>query len=389
VRVSLPAIFSNIQENLQRLAEELHTTNVSIASGRKYQSISDNPLDVGEIMGLTTEVGQVSQWQRNLETGRNWLAATEAALSRINELVSVTMALANQMATGTYNAAQRAAAAQQVQGYMEEIMQLGNTRFDGQYILGGYQVDTPPFVRGDWEIQSPVLDLQPGSTGQVMVGGAYTGESSRTYLVEIVSSGPTGVATFRVSEDGGQTWGPENLTGTGAAIGNDGVVADFSGDWLAGDRLSISVYQPIVYQGDEHRLELSVGSQSRLQVSQVGSEAVGGAGGAHDLFQILARLKSALEANDPERAGGSLEELRAYQSHLTGILAGLGAALNRVTIKTEVFETLKVELLAQISRKGDTDLVDAVNTLKSKETAYQAALLASTRVMNLSLLDYL
>jgi flagellin-like hook-associated protein FlgL len=389
VRVSMPTIFSSIQGNLQRLAEELQSTNISIASGRKYQSISENPLDVGEIMGLSAETSQISQFQRNLGTGRNWLAATEATLSNINDIVSGGMALANQMATGTYNAAQRAAAAQQVQGYIEAIMQLGNTRFDGQYILSGYKVDTQPFVVSDWQIQAPIMNLKPGSTGSVTPGGTYSGTTSRTYLVDIVSGGATGVATFRVSDDGGRTWSAESLTGAGAAVGADGVLADFTGDWVAGDRLSISVYQPIRYQGDEHTLEIGIGPQSRLAVNQVGSAAVGGTGGAYDVFQMLARLKGSLEANDPQRVGASLEELRSHQSHLTGTLASLGAALNRVTIKNRVFETLKEELTSNISAKGDTDLVEAVNALKTKETAYQAALLASTKVMNVSLLDYL
>lgn len=389
MRVSMPTIFSTIQDNLQRLAEDLQKINISIASGQKYQDISDNPLDVGELMGLNTETGQISQFQRNLDTGKNWLAVTESTLQDIEEIVRGAMTLANQMATGTYTAAQRAAAAQQVQGYMEEIMQLGNTRFQGQYILSGFKVDTQPFVAGDWQIQAPVLNLKPGSTGSVTSGGAYTGSASRTYVVEIVAGGATGSATFRVSQDGGQTWSAETVTGMGVAVGTDGVLADFSGDWVAGDRFSISVNQPIVYQGDEHSREIGIGPQSRLTVSQVGGTALGGAGGQPDVFQMLAQLKSSLEANDPQRVGSSLESLRSYQSHLTGILAGLGATLNRVSIKNEVFDTLKEELTAKMSAKGDTDLVAAINALKTTETAYQAALLASSKVMNLSLLDYL
>jgi hypothetical protein len=79
---------------------------------------------------------------------------------------------------------------------------------------------------------------------------------------------------------------------------------------VAGDRFSISVNQPILYQGDDHSKEIGIGSQSRLTVSQVGSTALGGAGGGLDVFQMLANLKSSLEANDPQRVGASLENLR-------------------------------------------------------------------------------
>jgi flagellin-like hook-associated protein FlgL len=46
-------------------------------------------------------------------------------------------------------------------------------------------------------------------------------------------------------------------------------------------------------------------------------------------------------------------------------------------------------LVTASTKLGDTDLVEAVNLLKSLETAYQGALLASSKVMSTSLLDYL
>lgn len=197
------------------------------------------------------------------------------------------------------------------------------------------------------------------------------------------------MGTYRVSWDGGQSWTTPAVIPAGAAALRDGVEVTMGGTWVAGDRFSISVYQPIVYQGDTHNLEITVGAQNRLKVNEIGSEAVGGDLGTHDIFQILAQLKSSLEANDPNGAGASLERLRSYESHITTILAGLGASLDRVTMKESIFGTLKDELARQISDRGDTDLVTAANLLKAKETAYQAALLSSSKVMGMSLMDYL
>jgi flagellin-like hook-associated protein FlgL len=389
VRVTMSTIFTSIQNNLQNLAEDLQRVNASIASGRKYQSISDNPVDVGAILGLTQEESQTVQYDRNLETAKGWLSVTLSALQNITDLVRASMALANQMATGTYNAAQRQAAAQQIQGYLEEVMQVGNTKFGGQHILAGYRTDSPPFIEGDWEVQPPVLHLQPGSTGTAVAGGTYTGAASRTYLVEVVSGGGAGVGTYRVSVDGGQSWTAPAVIPAGSAVLGDGVEVTMGGNWLAGDRFSIPVYRPINYQGDTHDFEIAIGPQSRLVVNAVGSAAVGGDQGSHDLFQILAQLKSSLEANDPAETGASLERLRSYETHVLSIQAGLGASLERVAMKENVYSYLKEELTRQISDRGDTDLVAAVNLLKAKETAYQAALLSSSKVMGMSLMDYL
>jgi flagellin-like hook-associated protein FlgL len=389
VRVTMPTIFNSIQGKLQNLAEDLQRLNASIASGRKYQSISDSPVDVGAILGLTKEGNQTVQYERNLETAKGWLSVTESSLQTITEIVRASMALANQMATGTYNAAQRQAAAQQIQGYLEEVMQVGNTQFRGQHIFAGYRTEAPPFEAGDWQVQSPVMHLQPGSTGAAIAGGVYTGTASRTFLVEVVSGGGAGLGTYRFSVDGGQNWTDPAIIPAGPVSLGDGVEVTFGGTWVAADRFSIPVYQPIEYQGDSHNFEIALGAGSRLAVNEVGCVAVGGDQGDYDLFQMLAQLKSGLEANDPAGVGTSLEKLRSYETHITSILAGLGASLERVAMKENVYGTLKEELTRQISDRADTDLVAAVNLLKTKETAYQASLLSSSKVMGMSLMDYL
>jgi len=389
VRVTMSTMYNNIQNNLQRLAEDLQRINASISSGKKYQSISDNPVDVGAILGLTQDESQMVQYDRNLNTAKSWLSTTLSALQNITDMVQTSMALANQMATGTYNASQRQAAAQQIQGYIEEVMQVGNTELEGQHILAGFATDSSPFVEGDWQVQSPVMHLQSGSTGTAVSGGTYTGDASRTYLVELVSGGGTGVGTYQVSVDGGQTWTTPAVIPAGPVALGDGVEVTMGGTWAAGDRFSISVYRPIEYQGDTHDFEIAIGSQSRLVVNEIGSAAIGGDLGSNDLFQILAQLKGSLEANDPDEVGASLERLRSYESHITSILARLGASLDRVAMKEIVSGYIKDELTQQISDRGDTDLVAAANLLSAKETAYQAALLSSSKVMEMSLMDYL
>ena len=151
----MSTIYNSIQNNLQSLAEDLQKINASISSGKKYQRISDSPVDVGAILGLSQEESQMVQYDRNLNTANSWLSTTLSALQNITDIVRASAALANQMATGTYNASQRQAAAQQIQGYIEEVMQVGNTELKGQHIMAGYSTDSPPFVEGCLLYTSP------------------------------------------------------------------------------------------------------------------------------------------------------------------------------------------------------------------------------------------
>ena len=68
MRVSMSTIFGNIQTQLQRLTSELVYTNATISTGQKYQRVSDNPLEVGALMGLNVESSQITQYKSNLET---------------------------------------------------------------------------------------------------------------------------------------------------------------------------------------------------------------------------------------------------------------------------------------------------------------------------------
>jgi flagellar hook-associated protein 3 FlgL len=389
MRVTMPTIFNSIQNNLESLAEDLQRINTSISSGKKYQSISDNPVDVGTILGLNQSGNQTSQYERNLETGKGWLTITESTMQNITDIVRASAGLANQMATGTYSASQRQAAAQQVQGYLEEVMQEGNSQYNGQYVLSGYKTDTAPFTTGDWEVQPPVMHLNSGSSGTAVSGGTYTGGASCTYLVEMASGGGAGVGTYQVSVDGGQTWTDPAVIPAGPVSLGNGVEVTLGGTWVAGDHFSIPVYQPIEYRGDDNNFGIAIGTQNRMVINEVGSAAVGGDQGSNDLFQILAQMKSSLEANDADGVGAALEKLRTYETHSTSVMARLGSSLDRVGMKENVYNYLKDEITQQISNRGDTDIVEAANLLQSKQTAYQAALLSSTKIMSMSLMDYL
>ena len=52
-------------------------------------------------------------------------------------------------------------------------------------------------------------------------------------------------------------------------------------------------------------------------------------------------------------------------------------------------ENLKFTDTERLSDIQDTDIIEAINELKASETSYQAALASSSKVMNLSLADYL
>ena len=115
-------------------------------------------------------------------------------------------------------------------------------------------------------ISDVVADAANTYAGTATSGGTYTGNGNASYLVEIVAGGDLATATYRVSEDGGTTWG-STLALAGGTIdvyddvhGSDlGVDATFADDTFgAGDRFLIDAFVPTVQEAAD--AELVVGS---------------------------------------------------------------------------------------------------------------------------------
>lgn len=85
----------------------------------------------------------------------------------------------------------------------------------------------------------------------------------------------------------------------------------------------------------------------------------------------------------------SMAELDLVFEELTTQITSFGARGNRLDVQSQIFTNLDLATRANLSEKQDTDLIKAITDLQSAETAYEAALAASARVMRMSLLDYL
>jgi len=147
MRVGTASLYAGFQLRLQHLAANLKNLNEKIASGKKLNRPSDDPIAMVEAMQFKTTTRQIDQYGRNLKTAVSWLTTSESALSKILELVERTRELAVQMSSGTQNDETRDGAAVEVGELLDEAISLGNTQLSGQYIFSGYETATAPFTR--------------------------------------------------------------------------------------------------------------------------------------------------------------------------------------------------------------------------------------------------
>ena len=134
-------------------------------------------------------------------------------------------------------------------------------------------------------------------------------------------------------------------------------------------------------------IERTVAPGERVRVNVTGPEVFGAE--PENLFNVLTSIADDLLANDPSNLAGHLSSLDARVRGITDMLGEIGARFNRVeTMKNRANDQI-VTLKTSLSEVEDIDLPATIMDLQLQETAYKAALSATARVIQPSLVDFL
>ena len=106
-------------------------------------------------------------------------------------------------------------------------------------------------------------------------------------------------------------------------------------------------------------------------------------------IESLQDLSNALGNNDQAAIAAALTRLDGAFDGVQALVGDVGARVNRLQVMAANLDALKVNLQTFKSDLEDVDLEKAVTELVGRQTAYQAALLATSRVTGMNLTDYL
>jgi flagellar hook-associated protein 3 FlgL len=84
-----------------------------------------------------------------------------------------------------------------------------------------------------------------------------------------------------------------------------------------------------------------------------------------------------------------LEKLDTVANNLKNTLSDVGARYNRVTQMKQSASDRLLDVTAQLSDVEDVDLPKTIMEMQLQQTSYQAALAASAKVIQPSLIDFL
>lgn len=108
-----------------------------------------------------------------------------------------------------------------------------------------------------------------------------------------------------------------------------------------------------------------------------------------NLFDDLAAAANALRSGDTAQMRTSLDKLASAGDRMTGALAEVGGRTNRLEAALLRAQDRELATTSSLSEIENVDLPRAMVDLQLQEVAYQAALGATARVLQPSLLDFL
>lgn len=141
------------------------------------------------------------------------------------------------------------------------------------------------------------------------------------------------------------------------------------------------------YEGMPGEVRRTVGDGVTLRVDTAGSAVFGP--DTDTVFQHLADLSTALRGGDDAGISDAIGKLGTDGDRVATAQADVGTRGARIEQTRQLADDAVLSLTSALSEIENTDLPKATVDLKLQEVAYQAALGATARVMQPSLLDFL
>ena len=134
-------------------------------------------------------------------------------------------------------------------------------------------------------------------------------------------------------------------------------------------------------------------TQAAVQISDTASIAPGTSGATNlelrDFLNNLVQLRDALNTGVSTNVSAVQPALVNDENNLVSALSEHGAVQLRIEITQQQQQDRKDNIDKLVSSETDVDLPETITRLNQASVAYQAALQSTTKIMGMSLLDYL
>jgi len=146
----------------------------------------------------------------------------------------------------------------------------------------------------------------------------------------------------------------------------------------------------VTYVGNDEDITVEIANGIRLPINITGQAAFTFTSPSTvDVLQTLVQIRDNLRTGDSAGLETRLGELGQAQSQVLIVMSRIGAVQRRLEDVTANLDEINVQLQRVISDNIDADFAELLVNLNAQTNAYQAALNASARIIQPSLLDFI
>jgi len=412
IRLSSYQIHQTGLNGLLDMQKAVATTQEQIASNKRVLTPGDDPVATTRILALKQELALNDQYSSNLSTLSNRLNREEVALMGVSDLILKAQELVTQAGDGALNQEQRGFLAVELQGTIDAMAQMMNTRdASGEYIFAGFQGKSEPFVLGD-DGRYRFTGDEGQRTIQIATSTSVaSSDSGYKVFVDVQGAEPTIIGHANTSNRGNPpaSIGSEKVLDPEAFadLYPEDVVIEFRPlDEASPPRLTYNVRQVsdgrILVQNEPYAsgdqiefggVALTISGRPAVGDSFIveSSDKKGLLTGLEDFVIALNTYgdnvvdKVALA----KQTANALTNLSSAQTSMLETRSSIGARLNLVDATLSSNEDTNLAIEAARSALEDLDYASAISQLTQESFILEAAQASFARVSKLSIFNYI
>ena len=164
MRINAKIMAAQIKQNLAKQSDRLARTQLQLATGKRINKPSDDPVGIGKVLDYRTTQRTIGQYRENILDARTRLEFTEPVLGQVGELIESAKKIAINP-----NADDKTGLAREIANIRQQVLGLANSKYGADYLFAGHRSHTAPF-----DPTSPYTYNGDGGAHPVMVGEGIT-----------------------------------------------------------------------------------------------------------------------------------------------------------------------------------------------------------------------
>lgn len=412
-RISTNLPNDSMQFYLRERTKAMEQLTNQLASQTRIQNLRDDPLAASHATRYRSYTARLERFSDNIQTVQERNNIAEGYVRQAGDMLQRAREIAVQAANGTYAAEDLQHMSVEVDQILNEMVEIANARgSDGTTIFSGDRTTQLPFRA----IQGIRAGGERAMITEVRYRGTINAQQAEVAENSFIQTNWPGNQVFWAENQQihSRTNAEDYQVNQNGTIMVDGVEIDVrEGDTVfsIAHRINESgapvkaeidpVHSSLVLQSTSpHQIWLQDDPEARVledlglvrsvddtPPDNIAPSAIRSGG---SVFDTLIRLRDNLAAGDQEAIGGQgIQSIDQALDNVFTNMGKLGAINARLDVAYERTEMEIPEVIAQDSRNTDVDLAEAIMELRQLEQTHRAALGASARVIQPTLLDFL